>query len=63
MLGEFDAHILRALKENPKDIIYSIYIGDRTIAEVNKEKFDFLSKFNHYPNQVVFVDSSTVFEI
>lgn len=63
MLGEFDAHILRALKQIPKDIIYCIYIGNRTIAEVNAEKFDFLSKFNHYPNQIEFVDSTTVFQL
>lgn len=63
MLGDFDAHILKALKHNPKDIIYCIYIGNRTLAEVNAEKFDFLSKFNHYPNQVTFVDSSSVFQI
>lgn len=63
MLSDFDNHILKALKHKPKDIIYCIYIANRTLAEVNAEKYNFLSKFNHYPNQVIFVDSSTVFKI
>jgi hypothetical protein len=62
-LGDFDNHILRAIKNNPKDIIYCIYCGERTIAEINAEKFDFLSKFNDYPNQVEFVNSISLFEL
>jgi hypothetical protein len=63
MLGDFDAHILNAIKYNPKDIIYCIYIGNRAIADVNAERFNFLAKFNNYNNEIVFVDSSTVFKI
>ena len=47
----------------PKDIVYCIFIGDRSIADVNAEKYNFESKFNNYPNQIEFVDSSTVFKI
>ena len=63
MLGDFDSHILKALITKPKDIVYCIFIGDRSIADVNAEKYNFESKFNNYPNQIEFVDSSTVFKI
>ena len=60
-LGEFDSHILNALKTTSKPIVYCIYTGTRTIAQINVEKFDFLSKFNNYPRDIDFVDSKTVF--
>ena len=63
MLGDFDSHILRALKMIPKDIVYCIYAGERTIAELNAEKYNFLAKFNDYPKQIEFVDSKTVFQL
>jgi len=63
VLGEFDNHILNAIKEIPKNIVYCIYTGERTLAELNTEKYSFLSKFNDYPNQIDFVDSKTVFEL
>lgn len=62
-LGDFDNHILKAIKQKPKDIIYSIYCGERTMDEINAEKFNFLSKFNHYPKQVEFINSTTLFEL
>lgn len=62
-LGEFDSHILKAIKEKPRDIVYCIYPVNRTIAEINAEKFDFLAKFNNYNGQIDFVDSTTVFEL
>ena len=62
-LGEFDNHILKAIKEKRRDIIYCIYPGNRNIREINLEKYDFLSKFNDYPGVIEFVDSTTVFEL
>lgn len=62
-LGEFDGHILEAIKAISKDIIYCIYIGDQTIEDVNSEKYNFLSKFNNYNGSIKFVDSSTVFKL
>lgn len=63
-LGDFDNHILKAIKQRPKDIIYCIYCGDdRPINNINKEKLDFLTKFNDYTNQIEFVNSSTLFKL
>ncbi len=62
-LGDFDNHILKAIKQKPKDIIYSIYCGNRPIEQINAEKFNFLSKFNNYPKQVEFINSATLFEL
>lgn len=62
-LGDLDAHILDAIKDNSKDIIYCIYIGHRTIEDVISEKYNFLSKFNNYKGKIEFVDSSTVFKV
>lgn len=62
-LGEFDNHILKSIKNNPKDIIYCIYCNDRGMNEINAEKFNFLSKFNDYPNEIEFVNSRSLFEL
>jgi len=61
VMGEFDSHILKALKKQDRPIIYSIYTLNRTINEINLEKLNFLSKFNNYGEEVKFVNSSTVF--
>lgn len=62
-LGEFDNHILESIKNIPKDIIYCIYCGNRTIAEINAEKSNFLARFNDYPNEIEFVNSISLFEL
>jgi hypothetical protein len=62
-LGDFDNHILKAIKQKPKDIIYSIYCGERTMDDINAEKFNFLSKFNNYPKEIEFINSATLFDL
>jgi hypothetical protein len=62
-LGDIDNHILQALKKRPKQIIYSIYVGNRTMDEILAEKHSFLSKFNGYRYEPIFVDSRTVFNL
>lgn len=62
-LGEFDNHILDAIKEHDRPIIYCLYPGNRTLAELNVERYTFLSKFNNYRSDITIVDASTVFAI
>ncbi len=62
-MGDFDSHILDAIKESIRDIVYCIFPGDRTIEQINAERYGFLSKFNNYGGQIDFVDSTTVFEL
>lgn len=62
-LGDFDNHILDAIKKNPKDIIYCIYCENRNIADINAEKYTFLSRFNNYGNQIEFINSKSLFDI
>lgn len=62
-LGEFDSHILEAIKVIPKEIIYCIYVGNRTLQDLHHEKLSFTKNFNSYPKTIDFVDSKTVFAI
>jgi len=61
-LHEIDLHIIEAIKENSRDIIYCIYINDRSIESVLEEKHKFLGKFEHYKKSIEFVDSRSIFE-
>ena len=62
-MGDFDSHILEAIKENVRDIVYCIYPGDKSLDQINSEKYTFLSRFNNYSGQIDFVDATTVFEL
>jgi hypothetical protein len=62
-MGEFDSHILRALKKQERHIIYSIYTLNRPMNIINLEKLNFQSKFNNYGGEIKFINSSTVFGI
>ena len=60
-LGEFDNHIIDAIRLNVRPIIYCIYNGNRSIDDIMVEKHTFLAKFNNYRADIDFIDSSTVF--
>ncbi|MBK9254612.1 MAG: DUF4917 family protein [Saprospiraceae bacterium] len=60
-LHEIDIHIIDAIKYNQRDIIYCLYIGDRSIESVLEEKHKFKGKFEYYRKHIEFIDSSTVF--
>lgn len=62
-MGDFDIHILDAIKEKPRDIVYCIYPGERTLDNINAEKYNFTSKFNNYKKEISIVDSTTVFDL
>jgi hypothetical protein len=62
-LGEFDSHILEAIKAKPKEIVYCIYVGNRTTEDLHHEKLSFIKNFNNYSKSIDFVDSKTVFSI
>lgn len=62
-LSEFDSHILNSLKYNIRDIYYCIFSGTRTIEEINLEKNAFSVKMHGYGGRIIFVDSTTVFNI
>lgn len=61
-LGEFDSHILNAIKFNSRDIVYCIYCNGKTIDEVSAEKYNFKAKFKNYTKNIYFIDSSSLFK-
>jgi len=61
-LHEIDIHIIDAIKYHQRDIIYCLYIGDRSLESVLEEKHKFSGKFEYYRKSIEFIDSSTVFK-
>ncbi len=61
-LHEIDIHIIDAIKYHQRDIIYCLYIGDRSLESVLEEKHKFSGKFEYYRKSIEFIDSSTVFQ-
>lgn len=62
-LSDVDEHIISALYNSPRKLIYAIYVGDRTPESLQHEKHSILVKFPkaRYAPEIEFVDSSTVF--
>lgn len=61
-IHEIDIHIIDAIKYQQKDVIYCLYIGDRSLESVLEEKHKFSGKFEYYRKSIEFIDSSTVFQ-
>src|SRR5690606_26648234 len=62
-LGEFDSHILEAIRATPKDIVYCMYVGERSEEELNHEKLGFAKNFNKYHKEIYYVDSRSIFTL
>jgi hypothetical protein len=60
-LSEFDTHILKALKFQPRDLIISIYTKDMAETQLQSELYSIKNKFLKYQSRIVFVDSAGVF--
>ena len=63
-LSEHDQHIVNILRENPRNLIYGIYIGERTETEILEEKYSIINKFPEYSGSkysIEFIDSRSVF--
>src|SRR5690606_30971107 len=62
-LGEFDSHILEAIKAKTKDIVFCMYVGDKSKEELNHEKLTFAKNFNKYQKEIHYVDSGSLFTL
>lgn len=60
-LSAVDSHIFNALTKKPKDIVISLYTNGKTDIQIKSDKYNFLSKFNGYPNKITFIDSNSIF--
>lgn len=60
-LSDFDAHIVKALNDSPRELIISIYTDGKTENQLQRVKYDLLDKFPKYKPNIEFVDSKSVF--
>ena len=61
-LSENDRHILDAITCQKRDIIISMYIGNKTEAQLKAEKYNYLSMFGKKNKSIEFIDSNSVFK-
>jgi len=62
-LSDFDAHIVEALNNNPRELIITLYTIGLTEHQLLGMKYEILNKFPKYKPKIVFVDSASVFGI
>lgn len=60
-LGRMDEHIVKAICEQPRGLIFAIYTAYKTLEEIQLEMRSIEKKFIGQCESLTFVDSSTVF--
>ncbi|HHT9107170.1 MAG TPA: DUF4917 family protein [Candidatus Wunengus sp. YC63] len=62
-LSDFDAHIVKALNDQPRELVIALYTKGKSQHQLQYAKYDILNKFPKYKPNIEFVDSASVFAI